>query len=73
VDHETLPTKECPLNFLLNYFSKFTKLKRAFAWFARFTKIAKAKFAQNLENLELGPVLCATELENAKLDIIRLV
>jgi len=72
-DHGTLPTKEYPLNLLLNHFSNFTKLKRAVAWFVRLTKIAKAKSTKNLENLEVGPVLCAAELENAELDIIRLV
>ena len=59
-----------PLGPLLNYFSTFTKLKRAVAWFARLTKIIRGRFSKARKNLMLGPVLFASKLASAELDIV---
>ena len=68
---KTMSAEADPLGPLLNYFSTFTKLKRAVAWFARLTKIIRGRFSKALENLMLGPVLFASELASAELDIVK--
>ena len=68
---KTTSTETDPLGPLLTYFSTFTKLKRAVAWFVRLTKIIRAKSSKALGNLMLGPVLFASELASAELDIVK--
>ena len=68
---KTTSAETDPLGPLLTYFSTFTKLKRAVAWFVRLTKIIRAKSSKALGNLMLGPVLFASELASAELDIVK--
>ena len=68
---KTTSAETDPLGPLLTYFSTFTKLKRVVAWFVRLTKIIRAKSSKALGNLMLGPVLFASELASAELDIVK--